>query len=154
MADWQTIKTEYITTDTSYRKLAKKYDVTPRAICHRSQEEGWLALRQQYVNKTTTRTLEKISKQEATRAAKVFSVADKLLQKIDALADNPEPLTEKSLRALTASVKDLKEILGVRSAMDEREQKARIANLERQSEPEGKDAPTLTVEGLPEEFKV
>ena len=28
MADWQAIKAEYITTDTSYRKLAKKYDVT------------------------------------------------------------------------------------------------------------------------------
>ena len=28
MADWQAIKTEYITTDTSYRKLAEKYGVS------------------------------------------------------------------------------------------------------------------------------
>ena len=28
MADWQAIKTEYITTDTSYRKLAQKYGIS------------------------------------------------------------------------------------------------------------------------------
>ena len=35
MADWQAIKTEYITTDTSYRKLAQKHGVSYQAICHR-----------------------------------------------------------------------------------------------------------------------
>ena len=33
MADWQAIKTEYITTDTSYRKLSQKYDIGYQAIC-------------------------------------------------------------------------------------------------------------------------
>ena len=32
MADWQAIKTEYITTDTSYRKLAQKYGVQASVI--------------------------------------------------------------------------------------------------------------------------
>ena len=156
MADWQAIKTEYITTDTSYRKLAQKYGIGYQAICHRSKEEGWIAMREQHMNNTTTITLEKISQQEANRAAKIHSVADKLLQKIEAMVDSGDVRSEKGLRALTAAVKDLKEIQGVKSDMDKREQKARIATLEKQANKDdsGAGGPTLVVEGLPEEFKV
>lgn len=155
MADWQAIKTEYITTDTSYRKLAQKYDIGYQAICHKSQEEGWIAMREQHKNKTITKTLDKISQQESNRAARIHSVADKLLNKIEAMVDSDEPLDTKGVRALTAAVKDLKEIQSVKSALDEQEQRARIANLQKQAETEQhQDAPTLVVEGLPEEFKV
>lgn len=156
MADWQAIKTEYITTDTSYRKLAQKHGVSYQAICNRSKDEGWIALREQHLNDTLSKTLDKISEQEADRVAKIHTVADKLLLKIEAMADRPEPLTEKGLRALAASVKDLKDVLGVKSDLDKQEQKARIANLQKQADKDdsGSDAPTLVVEGLPEEFKV
>ena len=155
MADWQAIKTEYITTDTSYRKLADKYGIGYQAICHRSKEEGWIALREQYKNDTISKTLDEISSQEAKRAARIYSVADKILDKIETMVKRSEPITEKGIRALTAAVKDLKEIHGVKSNADRREQEARIDNLRRQaSADEDKEAPTLIVEGLPEEFKV
>lgn len=134
MADWQAIKTEYITTDTSYRKLAQKYGVSTTQICNVGRDEKWVEQREQFLNKTTARTLEKISQQEATRAAKIHSVADKLLLKIEAMVDRPEPLNEKAIRALTAAIKDLKEIQNVKSTLDEQEQKARIANLQKQAE--------------------
>lgn len=133
MADWQAIKTEYITTDTSYRKLSQKYGIGYQAICHRSKEEGWIAMREQYKNNTTTKTLEKISEQEADRAAKIHSVADKLLLKIEALADRPG-MVPKDVRSLVAAVKDLTEIQGVKSVLDEQEQIARIANLQKQAD--------------------
>lgn len=136
MADWQAIKTEYITTQTSYRKLAQKYGVSYQAICHRSKEEGWIDLREQHKNKTISKTLEKISQQEADRAARIHSVADKLLNKIEAMVDavEPEDIPAKAIRALTAAVKDLKEIQSVKSALDEQEQRARIANLQKQAD--------------------
>ena len=134
MADWQAIKTEYITTDTSYRKLAQKHGVGYQAICHKSREEGWIAMREQHKNNTTTKTLEQISQQEANRAAKIHSVADKLLNKIEAMVDSERPLDTKGIRALTAAVKDLKEIQSVRSELDKREQEARIANLQKQAD--------------------
>ena len=130
MADWQAIKTEYITTDTSYRKLAQKYGVGYQAICHKSREEGWIAMREQHKNNTTTKTLEKISQQEANRAAKIHSVADKLLLKIETLVDRPG-MMPKDVRALVAAVKDLKEIQSVKSDLDKQEQEARIANLQK-----------------------
>ena len=134
MADWQAIKTEYITTQTSYRKLAQKYGVSHVQIGNVGKEEKWVELRRQHLDSTFTRTVEQISKQEANRAAKIHTVADKLLQKIEAMVDRPEPLNEKAIRSLTAAVKDLKEIQSVKSALDEQEQKARIANLQKQAD--------------------
>lgn len=154
MIDWQAIKTEYITTSTSYRKLADKYGVSYQAICHRSKEEGWIAQREQHLNDTTSKTLDKISQQKANRAAKIQTVADKLLNKIEAMVDR-QGMQAKDVRSLVAAVKDLKEIQSIKSELDEKEQKARIANLEKQAEKDdGISAPTLVVEGLPEEFKV
>lgn len=83
MADWQAIKTEYITTDTSYRKLAQKYGVNYQAICHRSKDEGWIALREQYRNNTITKTLEKISTKKADMMARIDDLADQLLEKLE-----------------------------------------------------------------------
>jgi transcriptional regulator of heat shock response len=134
MADWQAIKTEYITTDTSYRKLAQKHGIHYKVISERGKTEDWVELRSQHRDKTLTKTLDKISQQEANRAAKIHSVADKLLLKIEAMVDSEDALSEKGIRALTAAVKDLKEIQSVRSDLDRQEQEARIANLRKQAE--------------------
>ena len=145
MADWQAIQTEYITTDTSYRKLAQKYGVNYQAICHRSKDEGWIEQREQYKNKTISKTIEKISQQEANRAARIHSVADKLLNKIEEMVDSEEPIDTKSIRALTAAVKDLKEIQSVRSELDKQEQEARIANLRKQAKEDEDNADVIEV---------
>lgn len=134
MADWQAIKTEYITTQTSYRKLAQKYGIHFKVISERGKDEGWVELRTQYQDKTLTDALNKISKQEASRAAKIYSVADKLLLKIERMADSDKPMGSKDIRALTAAVKDLKDIGGVKTALERREQQARISVLERQAD--------------------
>ena len=136
MADWQAIKTEYITTETSYRKLAQKYGIHYKVISERGKDEKWVELRSQHRDKTLTKTLDKISQQEANRAAKIHSVADKLLLKIEAMVESEEPLDTKGIRALTAAVKDLKEIQSVRSDLDRQEQEARIANLRKQADKE------------------
>lgn len=156
MADWQAIKTEYITTDTSYRKLAEKYGVSRVQIGNVGKEEGWVELRRQYLDTTLSKTIDAISKQEVDRASRIQTVADKLLNKIEAMVDTAEPkdITAKAIRALTAAVKDLKEIQSIQSELDEQEQIARIANLQKQANPETKDSAVLIVDGLPEEFKV
>lgn len=132
--DWKAIETEYITTNTSYRKLAQKYGVNVTTIAKTACAEGWVDRRKQYATETQAKTLEKISQQEANRAAKIGTVADKLLRQIEAMVDREEPLDEKAIRSLTAAVKDLKEIQGVRSALDRQEQEARIANLQKQAD--------------------
>lgn len=183
MADWKKIKTEYITTETSYRKLAKKYGVGYQAICHRSQAEGWIAMREQHRNKTISKTIDRISEKQADKMSRIDDLADQLLEKLEqaiteldmaivtrkekVVTANVETTTEwkeasevgtvsrTGLRQLTAALKDIKEVKMLRTELDRQEQEARIANLRKQANPNaGKETPALIVEGLPEEFKV
>lgn len=87
MADWQAIKTEYITTDTSYRKLAQKYGVSTTQICSVGRDEGWVELRKQHLNKTVAKTLDKISSKQADKMARIDKLTDKLLDKLERAID-------------------------------------------------------------------
>ena len=131
MADWKAIKTEYITTDTSYRKLAQKYGVTYTNIGIRSRKEGWPELREQHNAKTITKTMNAIASQQASRAARLQTVADKLLTKVEQLVDEGEELlTDTStMRDIARVLKDIKDIQMIRSEADLREQEARIEKL-------------------------
>ena len=57
MADWQAIKTEYITTQTSYRKLAQKYGVSRVQIGNVGRDEKWVELRRQHLDNTVAKTV-------------------------------------------------------------------------------------------------
>ena len=81
--DWNAIKTEYITTDTSYRKLATKYDVSYTAIGNKSRQEGWVEQRNQFLNKTVSKSINSISNKTADRLTRIFDVSDKLLDKLE-----------------------------------------------------------------------
>lgn len=81
--DWNVIKTEYITTDTSYRKLATKYHVSYTAICNKSRQENWVEQRNQFINKTVSKSINSISDKTADRLTRIFNVSDKLLEKLE-----------------------------------------------------------------------
>ena len=138
MADWQKIKTEYITTDTSYRKLAQKYGVHYNAIANRAKQEDWISQRNQFCDRTVTKTVTAISNKQVDRAAKLVSVADLLLDKVkDLVEGNPELLVStQSIKNLSGVLKDIKEVQMIRSDADLREQEARIAKLRKEAEKE------------------
>ena len=83
MADWQAIKTEYITTDTSYRKLAQKYGIHYKVISERGKDEGWVELRSQHRDRTLTKTLDKISNKQSDKMARIDKLTDQLLDKLE-----------------------------------------------------------------------
>lgn len=146
MVDWQAIKTEYITDPSAtYRKLAEKYGVSRVQIGNVGKDEKWVELRRQHLDRTVTKTVAAVENAQAKRAEKMQNVADKLLLKIEALVDRPEPLNEKAIRSLTAAVKDLKEIQSIKSALDEQEQKARIANLQKMAQKEDTQADSIEI---------
>ena len=174
MADWQAIKTEYITTDTSYRKLAQKYGIHYKVISDRGKDEKWVELRSQHRDKTLSRTLEQISSKQADKMARIDKLTDKLLDKLEKAIteldlqlvthtdktkvieynnslrpDKPtketiheeEKLLEaksvvdrQGLKQIASALKDIKEVKMLRSELDEQEQKARIANLQKQAD--------------------
>ena len=135
MADWQAIKTEYITTDTSYRKLAQKYGVSHVQIGNVGREEGWVKLREQHLNNTFTKSINAIASQQASRAARLQTVADKLLTKVERLIEDDESILAdtSSMRDISRILKDLKDIQMIRSDADMREQEARIDKLRKEA---------------------
>ncbi len=153
--DWKKIKAEYIAGGTSYRKLAEKYEVSFTTLQRKAKEERWLELRRQKEEKTMTKIVDFVSSREAKKANRIIDVADKLLCRIANIIDSSEPDTSE-VKQLASALKDLKEIKGFKSDADMREQEARIAKLQRETEKGGNDdsALCITVSGLPEEFKV
>ena len=150
MADWQKIKTEYITTDTSYRKLAQKHGVGYSVIGEKARLEGWVEQREQFRNETLTKTMNTISNKQVDRAAKLISVADLLLDKVKRLVESGSEvlIDTQNLKHISGVLKDIKEVQMIRSDADMREQDARIANLRKQAEQEesSKDV-TITMAG-------
>jgi len=135
MADWQAIKTEYITTDTSYRKLAQKYGIDSAVIGRRAKSEEWVQLRQQHINKTQTKTLNAISNKQADRATKLIGVSDLLLDKIKSLLEADEELLVDTsvMKDVSVILKNLKDIQMIKSEADLREQEARIEKLRKEA---------------------
>ena len=152
--DWKEIKTAYITDSScSYRKLAQKYGVGLNTILNRSKKEGWIKQREQYQDKIVTKTIEKISEKESSRISKYMEITDTLTQKLIQALELVEPSDTYALRQITSSLKDLKEMQGVKSEADRREQEARIRNLEKQAEAEEKDnGVTIVISSDAEEY--
>ena len=153
MADWNKIKTEYLTSDTSYRKLAQKYGVNATTIAKKASKEDWVSQRQQQANRTLSKTLTAVSNRQVNRAARLQKVADKLLNKIEAAVDDYKMevllVDRQSLRQITGALKDIKDIQMIRSEADLREQEARISKLLKEAEREdsGPNKVVIQIEG-------
>lgn len=132
MQDWERIKTEYVTTAVSYRELAKKYDIPLATIGKRGKKEQWTKKKEQHIDRAETMVLQAVERRKASSAGKIYDVSIKLLDKIAETADT-DGLCAKDLRSLTAALKDLREIQGIRTPEELEEQRARIEKLKREA---------------------
>ena len=75
-ADWAKIETEYITTDTSYRRLAEKYRVDQATIARRAKKDDWVSKRQHHADETQAKILSADTQKQVNRASALNSAAD------------------------------------------------------------------------------
>ena len=141
MVEWSKIKAEYLAGGTSYRKLAKKYGVPFSNLKNIAIKEQWTQLREQTKNRTDTKLVENIGRQNAKIDDTYFRCVDKLMRKAEALIDNTEIWQPTNLKDMATTMKYLKECKGVKSEADMREQEARIAKLQKEAQ---EDNDTLT----------
>ena len=157
MIDWKTIETEYVTTDISHRQLAEKFGIGRSRLSQYASKEKWSEKRDQHRAKTVSKAVNAIGTKQAEMAAKLYGVGGLLLDRVKSLLeDDPELLADtSSMKDVSVVLKNLKDLMSVKSDADMREQEARIEKLRREAEPDkGAETPRLIVEGLPEEFKV
>ena len=171
MPDWVKIRTEYVTTEASYRDLAKKYGVSKIQLSRHGKDERWVEQREQFRHKTMTKTLNRVSEKTAKQAARVSDLADKMLNKLEQAIDEldlkiitQKVKTEKGntettiefkvaepggivdragLRQLTAALKDLQTIKGEITELERREREARIEALRKAAMTDSDDDVTI-----------
>ena len=146
--DWHKLKAEYIAGGTSYRKLAEKYGVSFNTIQGVAKQEKWVELRNQVKDKSTTKMVESIAQDITKNAVKINNVADKLLDKISCMLDEYDELDSQSIKHFTSALKDIKDVKGIKSDIDMREQEARIEKLRKEaSSDDGGDNEIVIVMG-------
>lgn len=131
--DWTKIKAEYISGGTSYRKLAKKYDVPFTTLTRTAQREKWVELRKQAEDKAVTTIVKKVSENNAKIDEKYFNLVDKLLDKAEEIIESTSIWQVTTLKEMANAMKYLKDCKGVKSDADMREQEARIDKLRKEA---------------------
>lgn len=154
--DWTAARDEYIQGGVTYRQLAEKYSVPLRTLGKRAKAEDWVGLRQQVVDKSATLAADAAAQAKADMATRIYDSAGLMLDKVLDALQQDDAITPKDIRALTAAVKDIREIVGVKSAGDQAEQEARIAALRSKADrdDDSKNTAQLVISGLPEGFDV
>ena len=152
--DWKKVKAEYIAGGTSYRKLAAKYGVSFSTLRDIAIREKWTDLKAQARDKSVTKLVESIGEQNGTYEVSVNAVADKLLYKITEML-TLDCLNSQSVKHLTSALKDIKEVKGIKSNIDLKEQEARIAKLQKEAEADAdkNSSVSITIEGGDDEWQ-
>lgn len=107
---WDSMKNEYLTGSISLRALARKYELTYSTVISRAKVEEWEDER----NKLNAEVAEAVAK---TQTAKAQSNTEKaelaigtVLDKVIIASAMVSPADTKSLKDITAMMKDLKEL--------------------------------------------
>lgn len=147
--DWNKIKTEYITTSISYRKLAEKYETPFNTLQCRARKEKWVELRKKHQDKIVTKSVARAESRAVDYKSTLYDLAFKVAKQLSDMTDEMSISQLSAMgikpRDITGAIKDLEDALHVKSESDLKEQEARIAKLRKEAETESKDDMTIQV---------
>lgn len=152
-ADWVKIRTEYITTDTTYRELAQKYGLHYTNIAKKASKENWQQLRQQQATRTQTKLIEAVERKKVDRAARLMTVADKLLDRVEELIDEGGHMSAGSIKNLSDALKGIKESQMLKSPEDIQEQRERIEKMRRENDQDKAQGIAIEIRGWEDAWK-
>ena len=81
--DWNKLKQEYISGNTSYRKLAEKYKVSISTLSKRAMNEKWAELKSAAQQESNRRIIKVVANRQKKRAERLQNIADTLLKKAE-----------------------------------------------------------------------
>ena len=81
--DWNKIKQEYISGNTSYRKLAKKYGVSESTLSKRAMKEKWSVLKDAAEQESNRRIIKVVVNKQRKRMERLQNITDELLNKAE-----------------------------------------------------------------------
>ena len=85
--EWEKIKTEYVTSEISYRNMATKYGIPYGRLQMRGKEEDWKGQRATYKENLLKKSIDLICEEQAQKIAKAILIGDKILEKVEQSLD-------------------------------------------------------------------
>lgn len=141
MPDWNKIKKEYVRGGISQRKLAEKYGVSYSELAKKAMREKWADKRNQVGIKAESKMLDQVAEQNARTNEDFFSLVDQLVSLTASAMAKTAASGKESPSAVehyANAIATIQKIKGIKSSLDESEQKARIDKLRKDIEA-GKD---------------
>lgn len=111
MADWLKIKSEYISTSISTRKLAEKHGVSYSTLRKRAEKEGWtdakVAQGRRLDAKVAQKVAERTSDREADRIVRLLRTGDALAERLElAVAELDRQTAKQTVKTKTVEYGD------------------------------------------------
>jgi len=153
--NWKKIAKEYITTDIAMRPLAAKYNISFPTLRDRAKREEWSAKRADYrlnvgteaAKKPVTCDVTKPKKKDVTEAKLIFEGATLAIEWIVRRLESDQIEDWREVEGLVRALNGTKAITKIRMALEEQEQRARIANLEQQTAKAAREPVEITFAG-------
>ena len=129
--DWNTIRTEYVTSTCSYRDLCEKYDIPLRTLARKAKQEDWQQKRNEFGNTVATMRIQEVAEKQVKSFAEfvpvleqgIVDISTQLLGKINETLQFGDAFSPRDLKSLSSMVidigmllKDIKEDMNTGSA--------------------------------------
>lgn len=115
----------------SLRALALKYNCSKSVVNKWAKQKGW---QRGQVDRAATEKSSVSTGEAEPDYARVRSLAVKLLDRVEDALDNPKPMDSKALRAIGATLLDVRQLLNAVSPVEAEEQRLRLTKLQRETE--------------------
>ena len=136
--DWDKLKREYVTTDISQRKLAKKYDIPYSNLSRMATKDKWSDARTQFKSRVNAKSLAKAEAKATDYKSFLYDIAYRVAGQLNDLINEYDIAQLIALgvkpKDITGAIKELEDALHVKSSEDLREQEARIDKLRKEAE--------------------
>ena len=131
--DWERVEEDFLASGMSYRALAEKHGLSLSTVKKRAAAGHWqerlLSLKREEERAVESRNRKLLELRENRRAL-LLNTADDLLEKLRLALDQLKPENTPALASLARTLKDLRELQGLRKdALDLEEQQARIEKM-------------------------
>lgn len=160
--NWKKIAKEYITTEIAMRPLAEKHKVPFSTLRVHAKREEWSEKRRQYQLRVGQEAVQNVGskagtlygmdstkpdKRAVSEAELIFEGAALAIQWIVNRLNSGEVEDYREVESLIRSMNGAKGITRIKQALDNREQEARIANLEQQTAKAAREPVEITFAG-------
>lgn len=175
MPDWEGIREDYARGKT-FTALERKYAVARSTLRGRAHREGWQRRNEPQEKVQCNELSQARMDRVAALADALLGCLERAVEELDTVTESVREKAKKEdggevttdfqrllpqekgiidrggLKQLTGVLKDLKEVLVLRSEGDTREQEARIAKLQRDLSPETEKSFTVLLEGACQDY--